>query len=249
MNIDGRTMHAKGWIAVAACALAIVWTVPHRCGAAEPAKKPAAWAVGKRFEQALGQKTDLELANAPLGAALARLSANHHVAIVLDRRVDPDRLLTLSVSGQPLAEVLGEIAQSAGLGVSLAEPIVYLGPPAEAAALRTLVHLRRQEVAALPAARRTALSAAKAWGWDDLATPRDLAESLAGEAHVKIAGLERIPHDLWAGRRLPPMAWTDRLTLLAIEFGLAYEIEADGRTVRLVKIPARVVARRSFAGG
>ena len=45
------------------------------------------------------------------------------------------------------------------------------------------------------------------------------------------------------------MAWTDRLTLVAIQFGLTFEIAADGRSVRLVPVPAKVTARRSFPAG
>ena len=63
----------------------------------------------------------------------------------------------------------------------------------------TLAWLRREAVAALPAARRQALSAERAWEWDDLATPRNLLAALATEARVKIEGLDQIPHDLVAG--------------------------------------------------
>ncbi|HEY1785747.1 MAG TPA: hypothetical protein VGG30_09375, partial [Pirellulales bacterium] len=195
--------------------------------AAEPPKKPPAWLVGKRFEQQLNQNVGLTWANAPLDAALKHLAANNHVAFVLDRRIDPAQTLSLSAAGQPLEEVLREIADTERLGLSLWEPIVYFGPIQEAAVLRTVAWLRREEVAALPAPRRTALLAVRAWQWDDLATPRDLLAALAAEAHVKIEGLDQVPHDLWPARRLPPLAWIDRLTLLAIEFGLTLEVAAD----------------------
>jgi hypothetical protein len=191
----------------------------------------------------------LTWANAPLATALKNLAANNRIAIVLDRRIDPHQMLSLTASGRPLAEVLGRIAETERLGLSLWEPIVYLGPAPEAAALRTLAWLRREEASALPASRRQALSAVRAWEWDDLATPRDLLAALAAEARVKVEDLDRLPHDLWPARRLPPLAWTDRVTLLAIEFGLTFEIAADGRSIRLVPVPAKVMARRSYSAG
>ena len=217
--------------------------------AAESPKTPPAWLVGKRFEHQLHQKMDLTSTNSPLAAALNSLSASNRLAIVLDRRIDPNQTLTLTVAGQPLEDVLARIAESERLGLSLWEPIVYVGPPQDAAALRTLAWLRREEAAALPAPRRQALSAVRAWEWEDLATPRDLLAALAAEARVKIEGLDRIPHDLWAARRLPPLAWTDRLTLVALQFALTFEIAADGRSVRLVPVPVKVTARRSFPAG
>ncbi|HEX4142118.1 MAG TPA: STN domain-containing protein [Pirellulales bacterium] len=229
------------WILAGGCALV--------AAAAEPAKKPPAWLVGKQFEQQLQRSVDLTWANAPLTAALNRLAANHRLAIVLDRRIDPDQTLSLAVAGQTLEEALGRIAETEHVGLSLWEPIVYLGPPDEAAALRTLAWLRRDEAGALPPVRRQAFLALRAWQWDDLATPRDLLAALAAEARVKIDDLDRVPHDLWPARRLPPLAWTDRLTLLAIEFGLTFEIAADGRSVRLVPIPDKVMARRSYSAG
>ena len=89
--------------------------------------------------------------------------------------------------------------------------------------------------------------AARAWEWRDLATPRDLLAQLAAEAHVKLESLDLVPHDLWPARRLPPLAWIDRLTLVALQFGLTYELAADGQSVRLVPIPPKVTARRTFA--
>jgi hypothetical protein len=236
----GRLFRLTPWILAGSCALA---------AAAEPSKKPPAWQVGKRFEQQMQQNVGLTWANAPLAAALKNLAASNRVAIVLDRRIDPNQTLSLTVADQPLEEVLGRIAETERLGLSLWEPLVYLGPPQEAAALRTLAWLRHEEVAALPAPRRQALLAVRAWDWDDLATPRDLLAALAAEAKVKIEGLDLMPHDLWAARRLPPLAWTDRLTLVALEFGLTFEIAADGRSVRLVPVPAKVMARRSYSAG
>jgi len=235
----GRRLRFALWILAGSCAVV--------AAGAEPSKKPPDWQVGKHFEQQLQQKIDLTWANAPLAAALQSLAANHHVAVVLDRRIDPGQMLSLTVAGQPLEEALRQVAETEGLGLSLWEPIVYLGPPQEAAALRTLAWLRREEASALPAQRRQALLAVRAWQWDDLATPRDLLAALAAEAKVKIEGQDHVPHDLWGARRLPPLAWIDRLTLVAIEFGLTFEIAADGRSVRLVPVPAKVMARRSFS--
>ncbi len=131
------------------------------------AESPPEWLVGKRFDQRLHQKSDLTCANSSLGATLKNLATGNHLAIVLDRRIDPNQTLSLTIASQPLEDVLRRVAETEGVGLSLWEPIVYLGPPQDAAALRTLAWLRREEVAALPAPRRQALLAVRPWSWDE----------------------------------------------------------------------------------
>ncbi len=202
----------------AVCCLAL-WLATALAAAAEKAPKPQAWLVGKRFEQQLAAQLSVTWSNVPLSEALASLSASSRVAIVVDRRINPGQPLTVTAAGQPLEEILEQIAEAEHLGLSLWEPIVYFGPPATARALRTLAWLRREEAERLPPARRQALLAARAWEWHDLATPRDLLAQLAAEAHVKLESLDLVPHDLWPARRLPPLAWIDRLTLVASSSG------------------------------
>ena len=54
---------------------------------------------------------------------------------------------------------------------------------------------------------------------------------------MTIAGLDQVPHDLWAAADLPPMSLVDRLTLIAIQFDLTFTIAADGAQVELVPVP------------
>ena len=89
---------------------------------------------------------------------------------------------------------------------------------------------------------------AHAWRWDELSEPRQLVGQLAGEAGVTIAHGELIPHDLWPAVDLPPLSWVDRLTLVAAEFDLTFQIGASGQ-VDLVPIPAAVALARDYPAG
>ena len=71
---------------------------------------------------------------------------------------------------------------------------------------------------------------------------------LATEAGVDITPLDLIRHDLWPAADLPPLSWTDRLTLIANEFDLTFEI-VDGAHVRLAPIAGPVVVERTYPGG
>ncbi len=207
------------------------------------------WFTGKAFSQQLEQPTNVACSDRPLAVIVRSLAETQRVAMWLDRRVDPDRPLTLSIRGATLKAVIDQIAAEEKLGDSSLGAVVYLGPPDSAAKLRTLAHLRLEELKPLTAPKRKAMTESRAWHWDDLTTPRDLLAGLAREAHVEIRSPELIPHDLWPARSLPALAWIDRLTLLLIQFDLTFNVSADGNSVELVPIPQTVVASRSYPSG
>ena len=133
--------------------------------------------------------------------------------------------------------------------MSLVGPIAYFGPPATAERLATVAALRHDEAVEAPPARRKALLQSKAWHWKEATAPHALFDTLAKEAGVKIVGVDKLPHDLWAAADLPPLSWTDRLTLVAVQFDRTFEIDASGATVRLVPLPDKVQIERSYPGG
>lgn len=185
----------------------------------------------------------------PLRQALASLGAAQRMAIVRDRRVDPEPLLNLAIDGLPLEQALARIAAARKLGVSVLGPVVYFGPAEDADKLRTLAALARDQAERLPPAARQKLLHRAALDWPELSTPRELLVRLGREAGVKFAGGQQIPHDLWPASQWPPLAWTDRLTLLLVQFGLAPELDDAGRTVRFVPLPADPSLVRTYDGG
>jgi hypothetical protein len=82
-----------------------------------------------------------------------------------------------------------------------------------------------------------------------LSTPKELLGRLGAENGISIAGLEEIPHDLWAKADLPPMSFVDRLTLVAAQFDRTFALEPSGKSVRLVPLPRHVTLHRSYAPG
>ncbi|MGH7194587.1 MAG: hypothetical protein ACREJM_13800, partial [Candidatus Saccharimonadales bacterium] len=171
------------------------------------------------------------------------------MAILLDRRVDPDQPLTLAVDAVVLEEAVENVAHHCQTEVSWFGPLAYLGPRRAARRLRSLAALRGQDAAQLTAKRRQAFARDRAWRWNDLATPRELCQGLAEEANARLESLDLLPHDLWAAADLPPLSWTDRLTLLANEFDLTFEFADGGATVRLVPIVEPVRIERRYSGG
>jgi hypothetical protein len=207
------------------------------------------WASGPTLEQKLAAPLSVGWQGTPLARALAGLAEAQHVAVLRDRRVDPNQSIQLAIDNQPLSKALALIAEQLKLGYSQFGPVAYFGPPQVAARLRTAAAMRLEDAKALPAEVSSRFLMQRNWHWPMLAEPRQLLAELEKEAGVEVVNPERIPHDLWPELDLPPLTWLDRLTLLAAQFDLTFRLSADGRTVELVELPDEVSVARTYAGG
>ncbi len=202
-----------------------------------PAAEKASWVTGTELQQRLGQSVDILWSGTPLRDALTSLSRAQHVAILLDRRVDPGQKLDLTVRNVPMKQALQMIADRCNLGIARLGSVVYLGPATSAQRLRPLSQAFQQTSRRLSPTIQQKLLLRKATVWEDLVTPQELLTQLSEKNGVEIVGLDQIPHDLWAAAELPSLSLADRLTLIAIQFDLTFKASADGSRLELVPIP------------
>jgi hypothetical protein len=214
------------------------------CAADAPALQ---WLTPDGVRRQLEQPVSISWSGVPLRQALSSLSRSVRVAILLDRRVDPDQEIELSLSDASLDAALKSIALRMDLGASRVGPVIYLGPPKTAARLRTLVELRKQEIEALSPAVRGGLLALKRCRWEMLSTPRELLTAAAREYRVRIEPLEELPHDLWPAADLPPIGLAERVSLIAAQFDLTFELAGSGATLRLVPMPEAAVLEKTYS--
>lgn len=185
----------------------------------------------------------------PLRQVVRSISTTQGVAVLVDRRVDPDHTVDLTLKDATVRELLQRIAKDRGLGLTMVGPVSYLGPPDVTSRLRTLTLVRQEDVAKLPADAEETFLLGQPLAWDDLATPRELLGRLAESSGVRMEGLDQVPHDLWAAADLPSLPLVDRVTLIAVQYDLTFRIATDGRSMELVPIPNRVAVVRRYPGG
>ncbi len=210
------------------------------------------WKTGPAFEKRLEEPIDLAWTKSALRDALRQIGQTREIALLLDRRIDPDQRITWKSHGLPLRDTLEALATHLGAEVSFFGPAVYLGPPDAAKRLRTVAALARQKWRGMPPVQSKIWLRKKPLHWNDLAEPRGLLISLAEEAGCQIDRLEKIPHDLWAEGSLPPLTLIDRLSLVLIQFDLTFEpVETGGRVdrIRLVELPERPTITKTYPGG
>lgn len=206
----------------------------------------AAWKTGPAVRKELETPLGLTWSERSAREGLSNLAQSTGVAIWLDRRIDPDRKLTLKVADEPLNLVLLRVAEQLGGGVTLVGSVVYLGPKETTAVIATLATLRRQDVQKIEAAARAKLVRSEAWRWEELAEPRELLATLAERGGVTVQNAELMPHDLWPAGDFPATPWTERMTLLLAGFGLSYEFADRGTAIRLVPLPKEVTYEKAY---
>ncbi len=212
------------------------------------ASEPPKWLEGRAVDKQLASPMGASWSGAALGDVVAGLARTHGVAIVLDRRVDPQQKVSLEVFDQTLIDVLAELARTHNLGLYLHGPIACLTPPEEAARLETAARLSRQRIGRLPKPLARRWLAKAPMNWEELTEPAELLSQLSTQGGFTITNPQRLPHDLWAAGNLPKLSLADRLSFILGQFGLTYEISSDS-TVKLVSIPNAPVAEGAYAAG
>jgi hypothetical protein len=205
------------------------------------------WSTGPTLQKRLDESVDIVLSENPLRNALENLARNKKVAVLIDRRIDPGQKLEISINQTPLKDAMTSIAKKYGLDFSMIGPVAYFSPPGAAQRARALVALRQEDVRRLAPAVMKKYLQTKTMAWDDFATPRNLLEKLGVQNGFEIAGLEQIPHDLWAAADLPPLGIIERITLIAGQYDLTFAISADGNRITLLPVAEKIEHRERMA--
>lgn len=230
-------------------ALGLVGLSLARGVAAEPWPR-AVWLTGDALQARLDTVIPKVFwSGVPLRKVIRTLSATQQIAVLIDRRVDPDQPVDLTLGAVTVEGLLQQVAEDRGLGLTRIGAVTYLGPAETTATLRTLATLRHDDVAKLPPGAAAALRRSESLAWDDFAAPRELLGRLAESAGMRLQGIQQVPHDLWAAADLPALPLVDRLTLIAVQFNLTYRIAADGGSIGLEPVPERVAVVRRYPGG
>lgn len=227
----------------------LAWPQTALSVAAEPAwpQSSLKWLTGSALEKQLAEPTGAtSWSGTPLREAVVGLSRLYQVAILLDRRVDPDQPLNASFRDLPLSELLAKLGERCGFSAVRLGSVVYLGPPEAAAKLRTAAEMRRDDAKRLGAETFFATAPLR---WPDLTEPRQLLAKIAADAHVTLGGPAAIPHDLWAAGDLPAMPLVDRLALVLFQFDMTFAIGQDGHSFVVGPMPADVAVVRNYPVG
>ena len=210
--------------------------------------EPERLLTGRALRDALDERRSETSTGIPLGQALRRLSMDTDIAILLDRRVNPSRLVDASTKYVTTRNSISTYAKSAAASASFGDNVVAVGPADATARLRTLTAINRKSILSmrrkLNAELYRSLAKSHYWSWPDLAEPRQLIVRAAIDLGTTVHNPEMIPHDLWAAATLPPLTFAEFATLVLNQFDLNFEVTADS-TIRIVPGVESVVIQQT----
>lgn len=173
----------------------------------------------------------------PLRDWAAAVATVAGMPVIVDRRLDPDTLVTLASDGGPLREAVATVAAGAGAEVAVLRSSIRIVPAAQRGLCERAEVARDREVARLPAGPRAALQRRSRWNWSEAAQPRELAATAAAAAGVVLEGLDELPHDHFPAAELPPLTVAEKLDLVLAHFDKRVVWRADAAGARGTVVP------------
>lgn len=193
--------------------------------------------VGRRFERQLSAPASIFWSEVPLRDAVSNLSETRRLSVWLDRRCDPAGRISFGANLPRLKDCLWKLANdNSDLDVTWLEDLIYVGPSTAANRLATVNAIHQQMLSKLSSSTRSPWQRRKLMSWPRLTSPVDLLHELEQELGREIRGKERVTHDLWAAKKLPPLPLFQRLELILVGFDLTFVFESDGGA-KIVAMP------------
>ncbi|MGD9856656.1 MAG: hypothetical protein AB7U20_17050 [Planctomycetaceae bacterium] len=206
--------------------------------------------TGVRFRQELRRPINVFLRAVTVRTVTERLAAQHNVAIVLDRRIDPDHVLDVQLAQVTLREGLDLFAAQIAADAAVVGSTIVLGPPASLDRLRTdcvrQVEFLRSLKEDKSRERTFELIQSRTFRWDDLQTPQELLLTVSRTFGVTVVNPELIPHDRWAGGVMANVNAIEALALIAGQFDLTFSWSEDVSAIELKESPQRLTIEDSY---
>ncbi|MGL4511894.1 MAG: hypothetical protein ACRCT8_02290 [Lacipirellulaceae bacterium] len=200
---------------------------------------PARPTSERELDLLLRRRVSLTLHAAPAGEALAKLAAGTKLPMVLDRRIDRGKGIDLAAREASLLDVVAEVGAHVDARPVAWNGVLYVGPRGIGDRLVALSRERRRDVARLAPAERGPFRDVAPIAWKRLAEPRDVVADRLKQAGLRLENPDTIPHDLWDAGGVPPMQLADQLTLLLVQFDLAWAPADNGDAVEVAPLTSR----------
>lgn len=196
------------------------------------------WRTGSDFNQFVKSPISVSWQQAKLREHLKQFSQTQRIAIVLDRRINPDQILDLVVRNVSVEQFLLRTAQQCGCKFCRLGDGYYFGPGENAERLLAINAILRRP----PKKTQPPWSVVESSAWDRLATPQEIIERWLPKSDFEISGLDQVDHDLMAESDAGELRLDLRLALLLSQFDLWFRQNKSGDAIAIVRPPKTMTA-------
>ncbi|WP_148618832.1 STN domain-containing protein [Mariniblastus fucicola] len=195
----------------------------------------------RAFEKSQQLPVSVSWTESPLREQLNTFAAQCRRAIFVDRRVDPTVKLTFDFLDRTTEQTVWELAEANGLGVCRVESLLYVGPKDAAARLPFVIEELEKIAKRTQPKKSRWTSGRDEIRWSRATTTEEIQEWMEQLHGFQLDG--EIPHDVWPAADWPSLSLIQQMSLLLVGFDLSFEIEGDGKRIRLKKFPAIETAK------
>ncbi|MDO4558146.1 MAG: hypothetical protein Q4C47_04190 [Planctomycetia bacterium] len=186
------------------------------------------------------QISRLAFSGIPYRTAVKRVAESLETPVLIDRRLDPDSTIELMIhSPTDSSDIFQKLASFRNAVALEWNDLIFLTPEDS---VEMISMARRNMTAELKQASpgvKTSLLRKRKVRWPDYSQPRRLigqwCEKEPGCGGIP-EGLAHIPYDLIAAAELPPMTLADRVTLIAVQYGVVPGITENGTALTLRRV-------------
>lgn len=232
-----------GWLLYAAGVAWFAMLSPGYCFAQTP-DQAVDWRTGKDFDEFSKSPISVSWRHAALREHLARFARGQQLSIVLDRRIDPNLRLDLTVKNASIEQFMLRVSQAAGANFCRFGDCYYIGPAENAQrllAINAMLTSGRQN-------KQSLLSRSEPVAWAALTTPQDVMNRWSQENDFEIAEIQLLQHDLMAEMNTPAMRLDMRMALLLSQFDLWFRQSKSKSMVTIVQPPENLSATLRLSG-
>lgn len=197
------------------------------------------------LERALRSSVTINWEGPAIGDALQRLAEIGGVPLWRDRRVDPQRTVSLRIVNRSLGEAFEQLAAAHDLGITSLGEVIYVGPKGSEQELPAVLALARQQLSSLSATDRRGWLQASPTSWPQLSEPRVLVVECLKQIGCQVTSAEQIPHDLWPQVSLPALPRVEQLAVILYEFDLTFQLSHEGKQCEIVPLQRPLKPARS----
>jgi hypothetical protein len=206
------------------------------------------WHTGRSLTQELARPVNIVLQRTTPRRVVLRLRELHQIALLLDRRIDPDRPIDVQFTQVSLQEALQAFAVQLEADCVQVGGTLLIGPKASTDRIRTLIELRTRELRQSEGqdaiGRQFTLLRGTTLRWNDLAEPASLVDEVCAAFVIERTDEVRVPHDLWAAGVMADVNAIEALMLLLGQFDLTFAWEQQSAAIRLHPMPPSATVLR-----
>lgn len=196
---------------------------------------------GKALEDALQKRITWSSVGIPLREQLRDFSRQAEVAIMRDRRLDPNSPVTMDALSVSRTQVLQKIVSTIpDVAFVRCEQLVYIGSSSSVGRLPILLSQNNGQVNSLKKKIGTsqfkAITSRMDVSWPRLSEPREIILRYAKNAGVVVQNPDAVPHDVWSEQSLPTMRFDEIATIILNQFDFTFQVASDSASIQIVPI-------------